>query len=63
MDEWPYENEEVYPNDYPVYPGFLYVADGELRQWDDVQAKVMDMKIKWKVAEVRRCNMLARGLL
>lgn len=59
--------EEVLPDDYPVNYGFCYVVDGRVEVSDikgDVKALKADIIRQGRSAqEVRRCDMLRRGLL
>jgi hypothetical protein len=54
-------NENVLPDDYPVYFGYLYVADCKVIS-SDVEADVARLKRYLDCKEVRRCNMAARNL-
>jgi hypothetical protein len=58
MNEFP--DEEVLPDDYPVYGNYLYVADGKvyMSDWHDITVRAL--KIHENFAEVRRCNIEAR---
>lgn len=52
--------EPVLDDDYPVYPGYLYVADGKVVEcWLD-QANVRRLKAHLKVSEIRRCDIFGR---
>lgn len=61
-------NEPILPDDYPVYQGNLYVANGRIVEFIDG----MNMTVgKWKdlripnvtvVTEVRRCDLAGRKL-
>ena len=55
-----FPNEEILPDDYPVYGNYLYVADGKviMSDWHDVT--VGFMKRQEGFQEVRRCNIYAR---
>jgi hypothetical protein len=53
--------EHVLPDDYPVYEGYYYVADGRVRT-SDIEGTVANLKALWKATEVRRCDAVARGL-
>jgi hypothetical protein len=58
MTDFP--NEEVLPDDYPVYGDYLYVADGKVYRsyWHGVT--VGELKRCEGFREVRRCNIYAR---
>jgi hypothetical protein len=55
------ETERVLPDDYPIYAGYLYVADGRVYQSDYHGVSVKYLKAKEGFKEVRRCDMDARG--
>jgi len=55
-----FENEEILPDDYPVYGNYLYVVDGKLYRSDWHDITVRRLKQHLKATEVRRCNMVAR---
>lgn len=66
-----FPDESVLPNNYPVYPGYAYVAvfeDGEVKQIASplkgiIAGLIRDLERGGKsVAEVRRCNLTARSL-
>lgn len=54
-------DERVLADDYPVYAGYLYVCDGEPIS-SDVQGTVRDLKRVTGAAEVKNCDIGARGL-
>lgn len=56
----PFPDEEILPDDYPVYGNYLYVADGKviMSDWHDVTVGYMKRQEGFK--EVRRCNIQAR---
>jgi hypothetical protein len=54
-----FPNEEVLPNDYPVYCGYAYVADGT-PVISMIEGTVDDLKRSDGFKEVRRCNIFAR---
>lgn len=56
------ENEDVLPDDYPVYGDYLYVADNQVVR-SDVFGTVRTLKQAIGAAEVRRCNLATRNLL
>jgi hypothetical protein len=58
MTEFP--NEDILPDDYPVYGNYLYVADGKvyMSDWHDI--RVRQLKAFEGFQEVRRCNIEAR---
>ncbi len=56
------DGETILPDDYPVYFGYAYVADGEVVT-SDGEGTVADLK-KWLNAkEVRRCSIIKRAKL
>ncbi len=59
MSEFP--GKTVLEDDYPIYGGYLYVADGDVyvSDWHGVTVKFLKAKEGFK--EVRKCNMFARA--
>lgn len=55
-------NEPILPDDYPVYCGYLYVADGKVIS-SDIQATAGRLKAYLKAGEIRRCDMFGRSAL
>jgi hypothetical protein len=55
-------NEPVLGDDYPVFAGYLYVVDGEVVS-SHIEGNVKRLKAALKAKEVRRCDIVARGLL
>jgi hypothetical protein len=55
-------NEPVLPDDYPIYGDYLYVADGQVYRSDWSGITVRELKRYEKFSEVRRCDMVARGI-
>ena len=53
--------EAPLPNDYPVYAGYLYVADGEVVRARG-QETVIELKQSLGVKELTNCDIAARGL-
>jgi cobyric acid synthase len=51
-----FSNEDILPDDYPIYGNYLYVADGKviMSDWHGITAK--DFKRRENVRELRRCN-------
>lgn len=54
-------HEPILPDDYPVYAGHLYVADGKVVT-SPATGTVADLKEELGVAEIRRCDIAGRGL-
>lgn len=55
-------NEPILPDDYPVYGGYCYVADGKVIQsdWHDITVKELK---KWiGASEIRRCDIVGRKM-
>lgn len=54
-------NEPILPDDYPIYAGYLYVADGKVisSPLHDVTAR--ELKAREGITELRRCDMSGRG--
>jgi len=55
-----YEEENVLPDDYPIYADYLYVCDGKPYRSDWHDITVRQLKVREKFKEVRRCNIVAR---
>jgi hypothetical protein len=55
-------NEEVLPDDYPVYGDYLYVCDGKVYRCDWHGITVRQLKAREGFKEVRRCDLAGRGL-
>lgn len=58
-----YPRERILPDDYPVYAGYAYVADGKvvISDWHDITVK--HFKLALKAKEIRNCDLSARGYL
>ncbi len=54
-------NESVLSDDYPVYGDYLYVVDGKVTR-SNVFGTVRDLKRDTGGLEVRRCDIVARGI-
>jgi len=59
----PLLNEPVLPDDYPIYAGYVYVADGVpvVSDWHGINAR--EFKMREGITELRRCDLSGRGLL
>lgn len=55
-------NEPVLADDYPVYPGYFYVVDGNPIT-SPIQGNVRYLKHVMNAKEVRRCDAVKRGFL
>lgn len=55
-----FKNEDVLPDDYPIYASYLYIADGDLYRSDYHGITVAELKLREGFKEVRRCNIQAR---
>lgn len=55
-----FDNEDILPDDYPVYGNYLYVADGKVIMSDWHGITVAQLKAEEGFREVRRCNISAR---
>jgi hypothetical protein len=55
--------EPVLPDDYPIYAGYVYVADGVpiVSDWHDITAR--EFKMREGITELRRCDLSGRGLV
>lgn len=56
------ESKRVLPDDYPVYAGYIYIADGIIIM-SEFNTKVGVFKRLSDVKEVRSCDIVERGLL
>jgi hypothetical protein len=54
-------NEPILEDDYKVYGDYFYVADGKVIR-SDVFGTVRDLKRNTGANEIRRCDMVRRGL-
>lgn len=54
-------NEDILPDDYPIYYDYLYIADGNVikSHWE---CTVATLKHNLKAKEIRRCDIVGRGL-
>lgn len=53
-------DEPILPDDYPVYAGYLYVADGKVIEAPGCCLTVLHLKQLLQVAEIRRCDIVGR---
>jgi hypothetical protein len=55
-------SEPILPDDYPIYAGYCYVADGRVivSDWHDITAR--QFKAREGITELRRCDMAGRGM-
>lgn len=60
MTKFEFDNENVLPDDYPIYGDYLYVCDGQVYRSDWHDITVRQLKRHEKFTEVRRCNITAR---
>lgn len=58
MTDFP--NENILPDDYPIYGDYLYVVDGKPYRSDWHGINVRRLKQYLKATEIRRCNICAR---
>ncbi len=54
-------NEPELPDDYPVYPDYLYVADGKVIR-SPFKATVAALKKDGTFTKVQRCDIVGRGI-
>jgi hypothetical protein len=54
-------DEPILDDDYPVFTGFLYVADGDVLR-SPIKGTVASLKRQLCIKEIRRCDMAAREL-
>jgi hypothetical protein len=55
-------NEPLLPDDYPIYADYCYVLDGKVVRSDWHKVTAAQFKKLTGATEVRRCDMIARGL-
>lgn len=55
-------NEPLLPDDYPVFWDYLYVCDGKVIK-SDIQGTVRELKDDFDCMEVKRCDLVGRGLI
>lgn len=55
-----FPDEDLLPDDYPIYGNYLYVADGKviMSDWHGITAA--QFKRNEGIRELRRCNIKAR---
>lgn len=53
-------NEPILSDDYPVYAGYLYVADGKVIESDWHNTTVGRLKKLVGAQEIRRCDIFGR---
>lgn len=55
-------NEEILPDDYPIYGDYWYLVDGVPKRsvYHDITAR--DLKRLLRAKEIRRCNAVERKL-
>jgi len=51
--------EPILDDDYPVYFGYLYVADGKVIS-SDIEGTIRHLKANLGAKEIRRCDMAGR---
>ena len=51
--------ERVLSDDYPVFAGYAYVADGEVVE-SDISGTVADLKRLLKATEIKNCDIFGR---
>ena len=56
-------DEDVLPDDYPMYPGYAYVVDGKPISNPYDKLSVAAFKQRTKALEVRRCDIFGRRRL
>ena len=52
-------DEPILEDDYPVYYGYVYVADGKVKR-SDIEGNVARLKAYLKATEIRRCDIFGR---
>lgn len=61
MPDTDYQSETVLEDDYPVFAGYAYVADGRPIE-SPVQGTVQTLKQAVNAKEIRRCDIVGRML-
>lgn len=56
-----YPSERILPDDYPVFPAYLYVADGRVIR-SMIHGTVRELKADIPAKEIRSCDMSERDL-
>ena len=56
----PMLNENILPDDYPMYGGYLYVVDGKVTASDLHDVTVKEYKARTGAKEVRHCDIVGR---
>lgn len=56
-------DERILPDNYPIYADYYYVADGKIYVSDWHGITVGELKAREGFTEVRRCDLVGRGLL
>jgi hypothetical protein len=54
-------DERILEDDYPVYLGYAYVVDGTPKS-SPLEGTVRDLKFFFAAKEIRRCDLVGRGL-
>ena len=57
-----FDNEDILPDDYPIYGDYAYVTDGKVYRSDWHRITVKELKKRMGFKEVRRCNIVDRIL-
>jgi hypothetical protein len=55
-------DEPILADDYPVYAGYAYVADGKPIS-SDIEGTVARLKVVTGATEIRRCDIFGRAAL
>lgn len=55
-------DEPVLPDEYPVYAGYLYVADGKVISSNWHEITVRELKRHLGASEIRSCDITGRDL-
>lgn len=53
--------EPILPDDYPVFAGYLYVADGKVISSDLHNTDVRHLRAYLRAKEIRRCDINGRA--
>lgn len=55
-------NEPKLSDDYPVYVGYAYVADGNVI-YSNIKGTVADLKLRGNFSNICRCDLVGRDLV
>lgn len=56
-----YASERLLPDDYPVYAGYFYLVDGEVKI-SNIHTTVGELKSSGIAKEIRNCSLVDRNI-